>query len=120
MATSILFLFLLPKVTMKLYQLYFLVLKFIVVAHIALVSLGFTIADSPLFTLIDSVFKVSIGLFLMVYFWFFRPKGLDWEDSAIISVAGLVILMEIKFAPILHAFQVQDQLLKAVKTNSGF
>lgn len=105
---------------MKLYHLYFLALKFIVMSRVVLVSWDISLGKSQIFMIIDSLFKVSLGLFLMFYFWFFRPKGIDVEDSVIISLAGLVILTEIEFKPLLRAFEVQDQVLKAVKTNSGF
>lgn len=105
---------------MKLYQLYFLALKIIVMSRVVLVSWDISLGKSQIFKIIDSIFKVSLGVFLMVYFGLFRPKGLEVEDSVIISLAGLVILTEIEFGPLLRAFEVQDQVLKAVKTNSGF
>jgi len=105
---------------MKLYQLYFFVLKFLILTHIVISRLGFSIAKSPIFTILDAVFKVSIGLFLAIYFWFFRPKGLDWEDSVIVSIAGVMLLNEIKFGPLLQLYKAEDELIDAVKTNSGF
>lgn len=105
---------------MKLYQLYFFFLKFFILAHIVISRLGFSIAESPIFTILDTVFKVSIGLFLGFYFWFFRPKGLDWEDSIIISIAGFMLLNEIKFGPLMDFYRAQDDLVNTIKTNSGF
>jgi uncharacterized membrane protein YwaF len=110
---------------MKGYQLYFAVLKLIVFAQVVLVLLGFQVDDSPLFAFVDMLFKLSLGLFLGIYFWLFTPKGIDWEDGLIISIGGFLILAEIKFTPLLQFYELRDKtiaklisLKDAVKTDS--
>lgn len=101
---------------MKWYQTYFFLLKFIVLAQIVLLALGYTVAKSPLFAIVDTVFKVSIGLFMGIYFWLFRPKGLDWEDGIIVSIGGFLILTDIQFGPLIEIYKARDQALKTTAT----
>ena len=93
---------------MKKYQLYFFVLKFIVLAQIVLLAAGFEVAKSPIFAFVDGLFKLSLGLFLGFYFWLSPPKGIDWEDSIIISIGGFLILTEIQFAPLIKLYETRD------------
>lgn len=96
---------------MRWYQIYFAVLKLIVFAQIALVFLGFQVEDSPLFAFVDMLFKLSLGLFLGIYFWLFTPKGIDWEDGFIISIGGFLILADIKFTPLLQFYELRDKTM---------
>jgi hypothetical protein len=93
---------------MKKYQIYFFVLKAIVFAQIVFLAAGFEVAKSPIFAIVDTLFKVSLGLFLGLYFWLSPPKGLDWEDSIIISIGGFLILAEIQFGPVIALYNTRD------------
>jgi hypothetical protein len=97
---------------MKTYQLYFFVLKFIVLAQLIFLALGFDAAKSPLFAFVDMLFKVSLGVFLGIYFWLFTPKGLDPEDGIIISIGGFLILAEIHFTPLIKFYEARDWTLE--------
>lgn len=110
---------------MRWYQTYFLVLKLIVFAQVALTVLGFDVKESPIFAFVDMLFKLSLGLFLGIYFWLFTPKGIDWEDGFIISIGGFLILADIHFAPLLQFYDLRDKtmsklvsLKNAVKTDA--
>lgn len=96
---------------MKYYQWYFLILKAIVFAQIGLMALGLEIAKSPLFAFVDMLFKISLGLFLGIYFWLYTPKGIEWEDGLIISIGGFLILTEIQFAPLIRFYEERDKTL---------
>jgi hypothetical protein len=97
--------------TMQFYQVYFFFLKIVVLAQVVLTALGFEVAKSPMFAIVDTVFKISLGLFLGIYFWLFRPKGINWEDGLIISVGGFLILTEIRFKPLLAIYDARDKVL---------
>jgi hypothetical protein len=96
---------------MQWYQIYFFFLKIVVLTQIVLLALQFKIAESPLFAIVDTVFKTSLGLFLGIYFWLFRPKGINWEDGIIISIGGFLILTEIKFGPLLAIYNLRDETI---------
>jgi len=104
---------------MHLYQVYFLVLKTVVLAQITLLTLGYKVAESPMFAIVDTVFKVSLGLFLGIYFWLFRPKGISFEDGIIISVGGFLILTEVEFAPLMALYTVREDTTKIVGRTIG-
>jgi len=99
---------------MQFYQIYFFFLKVVVLAQVVLMALGFEVAKSPLFAIVDAVFKISLGLFLGIYFWLFRPKGINWEDGLIISVGGFLILTEIRFEPLLRLYDERDKIISTV------
>ena len=104
---------------MKWYQTYFFFLKFVVLAQIILLALGFKVAESPMFAIVDTIFKTSLGLFLGLYFWLFTPKGLDWEDGIILSIGGFLILAEIEFEPLIALYKARDQVTKTAVQSVG-
>jgi len=104
---------------MKWYQLYFFFLKTVVLAQIVMLALGFKVAESPVFAVVDAVFKVSLGLFVGIYFWLFRPKGLDWEDGIILSIGGFIILTDIQFEPLIQLYKTRDQAIKTAAKTTG-
>jgi hypothetical protein len=99
---------------MKAYQIYFFVLKMIVFAQVILLALGYKVAESPLFAVVDTIFKLSLGLFLGIYFWLFRPKGIDWEDGIIVSIGGFLILADIHFEPLMQLYKTRDEGIKSL------
>jgi hypothetical protein len=104
---------------MQLYQIYFFFLKFVVLAQIVMLALGYEVAKSPVFAVVDAVFKISLGLFLGIYFWLFRPKGINFEDGIIISVGGFLILADIEFGPLLDIYKARDESIKTVGRTVG-
>jgi hypothetical protein len=70
--------------------------------------------ESPFFAIVDSIFKISLGLFLGFFFWPYPPKGMNWEDGLIISIGGFLILTEIRFGPIVKLYENRDNLIKYV------
>jgi hypothetical protein len=101
------------------YQIYFFFLKFVVLAQIVMLALGYEVAKSPVFAVVDAVFKISLGLFLGIYFWLFRPKGINFEDGIIISVGGFLILADIEFGPLLDIYKARDESIKTVGRTVG-
>ena len=103
---------------MKWYQIYFFFLKTIVLAQVVMLALGFKVAESPVFAVVDAVFKVSLGLFVGIYFWLFTPKGLDWEDGIILSIGGFIILTDIQFEPLIQIYKARDETIKTAATTA--
>jgi cell division protein FtsW (lipid II flippase) len=99
---------------MKLYQLYFSLLNFLILGRIVISAAGLEIAKSPFFEFLDLLFKVSLGLFLTIYFVFFPPKGFDPKDAFIISLGGLLLLAEIRFVPLLKLYDMREWTLKTL------
>jgi hypothetical protein len=99
---------------MKLYQWYFFLLKGLILLQLVLVSAGFRVDESPFFAIVDSVFKISLGLFLGFFFWPYPPKGMNWEDGLIVSIGGFLILTEIEFEPIVKLYEHRDDLIRYI------
>lgn len=100
---------------MKAYQIYFFFLKAIVALQLVLVFLKVDFAHNALFALADALFRLSLGLFLGLYIWIFPPKGMDWEDSILISIGGFLLLADIKFKPLVAAYEKREELLETAR-----
>ena len=96
---------------MRPYQIYFFVLKGLILLQLVLTAAGFTIKDNSFFLIVDTVFKVSLGLFLGFFFWPYPPKGMNWEDGLIISIGGFLILTQIEFKPIVQLYETRDKVI---------
>jgi hypothetical protein len=99
---------------MKVYQVYFLFLKTIVLLQVVMIATGHKVKESSFFAVVDTIFKLSLGLFLGIYFWLFRPKGIEWEDGLIISVGGFLILTDIQFEPLMKIYSLRDTAAKSL------
>jgi hypothetical protein len=97
---------------MRAYQWYFFILKGLILLQLVLTAAGFQVKESPFFLIVDTVFKVSLGLFLGFFFWPYPPKGMNWEDGLIISIGGFLILTQIEFQPIVKLYETRDTLVK--------
>ena len=97
---------------MKLYQLYFYLLNLLVLGRVVILAAGLEIAKHPIFDFLDILFKVSLGLFLAIYFVFFPPKGFDPKDALIISLGGLLLLAEIQFLPLMKLYELRFSLME--------
>lgn len=104
---------------MKLYQIYFFFLKAIVALQLVLVFLKVDFAHNAVFAFADALFRLSLGIFLGIYIWLFPPKGMDWEDSILISIGGFLLLADIKFAPLLKAYEERDKLLARIRDTAN-
>ena len=101
---------------MKLYQIYFSLLNVLVLGRVAISAAELEFANHPMFEFLDILFKVSLGVFLAVYFVFFPPKGFDPKDAMIISLGGLLLLAEIRFVPLVKLYETREWALKEVLT----
>jgi hypothetical protein len=104
--------------TMKAYQWYFFILKGLILLQLVLTGAGFTVKENPFFLVVDTVFKVSLGLFLGFFFWPYPPKGMHWEDGLIISIGGFLILTQIEFGPIVKLYETRDKLIQTTAASA--
>ena len=96
---------------MRIYQWYFFLLKGLILSQLVLTAAGFQVKESPFFLVVDTIFKVSLGLFLGFFFWPYPPKGMNWEDGLIISIGGFLILTQIEFQPIVTLYETRDKVI---------
>jgi hypothetical protein len=82
---------------MKAYQIYFIVVKLLIMTQIIAVLLKKQTRDSNYYILSDTVFKLSTGLYLILFFQIHSFPGLDFEDTLILRFSGIIILLDIDY-----------------------
>lgn len=98
---------------MEWYHAYFGVLKIIVIIVLAFFYLKIISFKPPIFILIDTIFKISLGLFNI---FFFMPSNknvkMPFEDRMIVIASGFILLMLIDFQGIKKEFFESKQQAK--------
>ena len=79
---------------MKVHTLYFLILKISFVIQFILVITGQMSEDSILYLSNDFIFKMSLGLFLILYFMFNNIPDLYSYDKVVISFGGALLVYD--------------------------
>jgi hypothetical protein len=76
---------------MKRYHIYFLFLKFLLVAQTLLILFQLENPNKISYIATDILFKISLGIFLIVFFNFSDLPGMDFYDKLIASFAGVLL-----------------------------
>jgi hypothetical protein len=79
---------------MKFHTLYFLVLKLSFLIQFALVIAGLESENSIAYVLSDFLFKMSVGLFLILFFFFNHFPELHGYDKIVISFGGGLLVYD--------------------------
>lgn len=87
---------------MKNYHLYFYFLKFIILLLIAMMSLKIIKVDNKIYILIDSIFKFSIGLFIIIFFSTDKNLIIDNHDRILIILAGFILILLVDYISIIN------------------
>ena len=87
---------------MKAYQIYFIILKILIIAQIAAIYFKKHTEDSDIFIISDTVFKISAGIFLISFFLIHNFPGLEFEDTLILRFAGVIILFDIDYSGLVN------------------
>jgi len=82
---------------MKFHTLYFLFLKLSFLIQFILVISGLESETSITYVLSDFLFKISIGLFLILYFFFNHFPDLHGYDRLVISFGGTLLVYDAVF-----------------------
>ena len=82
---------------MKFHTLYFLFLKLSFLVQFVLVISGLESEHSVTYVLSDFLFKISIGLFLILYFFFNHFPDLHGYDRLVISFGGTLLVYDAVF-----------------------
>ena len=90
---------------MKGYHLYFIILKLMVLIQLILVFLKKQTEDSDIYVITDTIFKISIALYLFLFFIIYSFPGLESEDIIILRFSGIVLLYDIDFTGLLRVIR---------------
>jgi hypothetical protein len=86
---------------MKGYQIFFLVLRVLLILQVILVIFKKNILNPEIKLIIDSVLKLGMGTFLYLFFTFNKIPEIEYWDSFILQFAGLIILLDIDYGRLL-------------------
>ena len=87
---------------MKDYHIYFYILKFAILVLIALMSLRIIPIKNKLFVLVDCVFKISLSIFIIIFFTTKKFIGLDDHDRLLIILSGFILLLLIDYIKVIN------------------
>ena len=87
---------------MKNYHLYFYFLKFIILLLIAMMSLKIIKVNNKIYILIDSIFKISVGLFIIIFFSTNKNLIIDNHDRILIILSGFILILLVDYISIIN------------------
>jgi hypothetical protein len=88
---------------MKIYQVFFIILRILVILQVILVLLKKNIINPDIKIIIDAILKLGIGGFLYIFFFFNTGHSVEYWDAYILQFAGLVIILDIDYKKVLNA-----------------
>jgi len=86
---------------MKAYQIYFIILKLLIIVQIVAIFLKKQTKSSDIYILSDTIFKLSAGIYLIAFFFIHQFPGLEFEDTLILRFSGVIILFDIDYVGLL-------------------
>lgn len=86
---------------MKSYHLYFYILKFLILVLIALMSLKIIPVKNKISIIIDFIFKLSFGIFIIAFFSTNNNK-LNRDDRILIILSGFILILLIDYIAIIN------------------
>jgi len=87
---------------MKNYHLYFYFLKFIILLLIAMMSLKIIKVNNKIYIIIDLIFKLSLGFFIIIFFSINKNLNIDNHDRILIILSGFVLILLIDYIKIIN------------------
>jgi hypothetical protein len=87
---------------MKNYHLYFYFLKFIILLLIALMSLKIINVNNKIYIIIDLIFKLSLGIFIIIFFSTNKNLNIDNHDRILIILSGFILILLIDYIKIIN------------------
>ena len=87
---------------MKNYHIYFYLLKLFILTIIALISLKVITVKTKIFILIDSLFKLSLGLFIIIFFLNNQNIKIDDHDRILIILSGFILILLIDYIEVIN------------------
>jgi hypothetical protein len=87
---------------MKGYHYYFYILKFIILLLIALMSLKIIPVKNKIFIIIDFIFKISLGLFIIIFFLKSKNDNLYVHDRLLFIMSGFILILLIDYIQIIN------------------
>ena len=82
---------------MKAKYIYFIVLKVVFILQCLLILLKKQTTDSSIYILTDTVFKLSLAIYIWIFLWFYEGTDISIEDKMILSFSAALIIYDIDY-----------------------
>lgn len=79
---------------MNAFDIYMIILKIVVSVQFMLILLKKQSITSVEFLISEMIFKISLGIFLIVFFWLNKISEIRGSDKVIIGFAGVVLIYD--------------------------
>jgi hypothetical protein len=93
---------------MENYHIYFYGLKLLILTLIALMSLKIITVKTKIFILIDSLFKLSLGLFIIIFFLKNNNIKINEHDRILIILSGFILILLIDYIEVINILFNKD------------
>ena len=87
---------------MKSYHLFFYILKFTILLIIALMSLKIIPVKNKIFIIVDSIFKLYLGLFIIIFFLKSKNDNLYVHDRLLFIMSGFILILLIDYIQLIN------------------
>ncbi len=89
---------------MELHHYYFYTIKTLILIGTILITTGKIEDDRPLFLIMDTIFKISLGIYLIYYFSKMNKNNsnssMDSHDKFLFMISGFILLVTINYSEI--------------------
>jgi len=87
---------------MKGYHLFFFILKFFILLLIVLMSLKIISVKNKIYVIIDFIFKLSFGAFIIIFFSMNKYDNLENYDRLLIILSGFILILLIDYIEVIN------------------
>lgn len=87
---------------MKPYHYYFYIIKIIILISILLMRMGLIPIDGKYYIIIESFFKFSLGIFIMIYFSN-KNLNINRHDRLLFFMSGIILISMINYNELKNA-----------------
>lgn len=81
--------------------LYFIFLKLLIVSQFILILAKKHTSSSKIYVFTDTIFKLSLALYILMFVWTNSYEGLEWEEKAIFSFSAGILIYDINYTAVL-------------------
>jgi len=94
--------------------LYFIFLKALIVIQFIFIMAKKHSASSKIYIFTDSIFKLSLALYILIFVWTSSYEGLRWEEKMVFSFSAALLIYDINYTAVV------DELAKVFPDNILF
>lgn len=107
---------------MKGYHIFFYILKFIILLLIALMSLKIIPVKNKIFIIVDFIFKLSLGLFIIIFFIKNKNDNLYVHDRLLFIISGFILILLIDYIQVINVLfnkNIKDERYEQLINEEG-